>query len=404
MSAAEVRLGVCDSGCSPQDLASYFAPIHEPSMAAQRKLRGEGEREWVAFTETSGTSVAALQQFLHHSGFFPFGKIDGICGYRTTGSIRLFQEYVRTVENDASIGPPDGVVGELTSAHIARWTRDRLSADWTRFSAAAPTPEYARWMRLLAAVKTRYLAAPPTLIREVSEHRGRSDSVKVADWSFDPSRIHLIGIRRDEAKPGKRENDDVFVLLIDGVVFKFFGTTDPGKSSNDAGAPFLVPGQHKYRFGWHKMTEMNRVYRALKPATNGVLVIRDGNRDDALTDADLSGQLEVNASINVHWGGRGTSNWSEGCLVICGRGYQNHNDQAIDCAEFAGASYANLATRQNGVYVTKGAYSVLVDLITAFSRDVHAADFMLLYERDLDLEPEIGAAAAAATLRTLRFE
>jgi hypothetical protein len=373
-------------------------------MAAQRKLRGEGESEWVAFTEAPGTAVAALQTFLQTGGFFPFGKIDGICGYRTTGSIRLFQEYVRTVEGDSSVGPPDGVVGALTSAHIERWARTGLRADWTQFSGAQPAPEYARWMRLLAAVKERYLRAPPTLIREVSRHAGRSDTVKVADWSFDPGRIHLIGIRRDEAKPGKRDNDDVFVLLIDGVVFKFFGTTDPGKTSHDAGAPFLVPGQHKYRFGWHKMTELKRVYRALKPAAHGVLVIRDGDRDDALTDADLPGKLEVNASINVHWGGRGTSNWSEGCQVVCGRGYQNHNGQAVDCAAFAAATYANLATRRNGVYVTKGAYSVLVDLITAFSSDIHAADYMLLYERDLELEPEIGAAAAAAMLRTLKFE
>jgi hypothetical protein len=162
-----------------------------------------------------------------------------------------------------------------------------------------------------------------------------------------------------------------------------------------------VPGQHKYRFGWHKMTAMKRVYRARKPATAGVLVIRDGNRDDAFTDADLTGKLEANASINVHWGGKGTSNWSEGCQVICGRGYVNHDDQAVDCLTFADSTYENLATRPNGVYVTKGAYSVLVDLVTAFSRDVHAADYMLLYERDLDLEPELGAAVAKNLLKTV---
>ena len=56
--------------------------------------------------------------------------------------------------------------------------------------------------------------------------------------------------------------------------------------------------------------------------------------------------------------------------------------------------YAELGTRVNGVYMTKGAYSVLVDLVTAFSSDVHAADYTLLYEQDLELEPAIGRGAA----------
>ena len=51
--------------------------------------------------------------------------------------------------------------------------------------------------------------------------------------------------------------------------------------------------------------------------------------------------------------------------------------------------------------MTKGAYSVLVDLVTAFSGDVHEVDYMLLYERDLDLEPAIGRGAAAAVLQAV---
>ena len=398
-----VELGLCDSGCVPSDLTRYFAPIHEPTMAGKAQLRGEGEGQWIPFTEVQGAAVRDVQTFLHDAGFFPFGKIDGICGYRTAGSIRLFQEYVRTVEKNASIGAPDGVVGPLTSPHIERWRRDGIRADWMQFSSANPTNEYAVWLRLLNAARARYLREPPTIMRKVSDFARRSDTLKVADWTFDPVHIHLIGIRRDEAKPGERINDDVFVLLIDGIVLKFFGTTDPGKTSNDAGGPFLVPGQHRYRFGWHKMTDMNRVYRALKPASVGVLVIRDGDRDAALTDADLAGDLEPNASINVHWGGRGTSNWSEGCQVICGRGYINHEGAAIDCGAFAATTYANLAQRVKGVYVTKGAYSVLVDFVAAFSSDIHAAHYTLLYERDLELEPELGLPAAKDILGALAF-
>jgi len=53
------------------------------------------------------------------------------------------------------------------------------------------------------------------------------------------------------------------------------------------------------------------------------------------------------------------------------------------------------------VYQTKGAYSVLVDLVTAFSGSVHAAKYTLLYERDLDLDPAIGSAAARDILREI---
>jgi hypothetical protein len=284
---------------------------------------------------------------------------------------------------------------------VDRWARDGLTASWTRVSSAAPTAEYSRWLDLLAAVKARYLREPTTLISETAAFGARSDTLKAADWTFDPARIQLIGIRREEAKPGPRANDDVFVLLINGVVFKFFGTTDPGKTSNASGAPFLVPGQHRYRFGWHKMSDMNRVYRALKPASVGVLVVRDGNRDEALTDADLTGRLEVNASINVHWGGVGNSNWSEGCQVVCGKAYINHEDDVVDCSAFAGRTYSDLATVVKGNYITKGAYSVLVDLVTAFSGDLHAADYMLIYERDLELAPQLGVAAAANVLKRL---
>ena len=389
-----ISLGTCDAGCAPAVPATYFAPLHEGGMTANPRFRGEQDGQWIGFTEQPGDEVRTLQQFLKDAGFFPFGKIDGICGYRTTGSLRLFQEYVRSVEKDASIGAADGLLGEKTQAHVQRWRAGKLKANWLATTSANPTAEYVLWMNLLGKVKERYRGNVPTLLQDVIEYTQPTDTVKPADWSFDPQRIHLVGVRRAEAQPGTRMNDDVYVLLINGVTFKFFGTTDPGKSSNASGAPFLVPGQHRYRFGWHKLSDMDHVYRALKPAGPGVLVIRDGDRDDALTEADLAGRLEANNSINVHWGGKGTSNWSEGCQVICGRGYINHERAVVDCSAFAASQYGQLGTRVGGVYLTKGAYSVLVDLVTAFSADVYAVDYMLLYERDLELEPALGAQAA----------
>lgn len=396
-----IRLGTRDSDDIPRDRADYFRHIHEASMLGKSALRGEKEGQWLGFVRSRGDDVAQLQTFLKHAGFFPFGKIDGLCGYRTTSSMRLFQEYVRTVEGDASIGSADGIFGKNSLKHVKRWQAQGLQADWTGFSGNNPHHEHANWIRLLNKAKAHYLANPTTLLQKVAAFAQASDTRKPADWTFDPASIHLVGVRRAEGEPGERKNDDVFVLLINGLVFKFYGTTDPGKSSHQRGAPFLVHGQHDYRFGWHKISNMKRVYRALKPASSGVLVIRDSNRDRALTQSDLAGRLERNISINVHWGGKGVSNWSQGCQVICGKGYINHNGDKIDCSQFAATFYPKLGQKVDGVYQSKGAYSVLVDLVTALSSDRHRVNYMLLYERDLDLDPSIGASATAAILRAI---
>src|SRR5581483_2765243 len=266
-------------------------------------------------------------------------------------------------------------------------------ADWTNFSGARPSPECAKWMNLLAEVRKKYQASPDAMTSLVNHYSKNSDTVKVADWNFDPDRIHLVGIRSHEAPAaGQQKFNDAFVLLIHGLVFKFHGTTDPGATSNTAGSPFLVTGQHHYRFGWHKLSDSHKVYHALKPATVGVLVIR--SKDLALTDADLAKGLECNNSINIHWGGEGlgaVGSWSEGCQVFVGRNYINHHEKLIDCSKFGAANYSTLGQRVGGVYQTRGAYTVLEDLVTAFSGDDKLVRYMLINEPDLALRPEIGA-------------
>jgi peptidoglycan hydrolase-like protein with peptidoglycan-binding domain len=69
--------------------------------------------------EKNELKVAEVQQILRDAEFFPNGKVDGICGYRTRSAIRLFQEYVRTIEKDESM-IPDGVVGPKSFAHLQR--------------------------------------------------------------------------------------------------------------------------------------------------------------------------------------------------------------------------------------------------------------------------------------------
>ncbi len=398
-----IKLGAYDAGCKPANLREYFDNIHESGMASKTQFRGERNDEWLGFSPSSGNQVASVQAFLKERGFFPFGRIDGLCGYRTFSSMRLFQEYVRSVEKDSSIGVPDGVFGRKSLKHMERWKDNALQTDWNHNSSTNAQPEYKRWMKLLANIKTHYLAEPTALLQRINAYNGSTDTLVVGNWAFDPGRIHLIGIRRDEAKPGKRKNDDVFILLINGIVFKFYGTTDPGKSSHHKGAPFLVNSQHRYRFGWHKQSNMQRVYRALKPRSTGVLIVRDGNRDFALTQADQEGELQNNNSINIHWGGQGVSNWSQGCQVVCGARYVNHHNEMIDCKHFAATTYSKLGKQdENNIYQTKGAYSVLVDLVTAFSGGEHALDYLLIYEDDLKIDPGFGA-DMAAKLRRVTF-
>jgi len=399
-----ITLGTYDSNVQPSALDEYIE--HAKKLTGvenwENKLRGEKDGEWAEFRPLSGSvmTVADAQRFFKDAGFFPFGKIDGICGYRTLSAIRLFQEYVRAVEGEAGIGAPDGQMGPKTIAHADRWRAKNQKVEWDGVSAANPSREYAEWMSLLRKIKEKYVAAPNAMLRKLNEDTQPSDTIKVSNWDFDPNKIHLIGVRRNETQieAGVRKFDDAFVLLIRGLAFKFLGSTDPGATENPDGFPFLTQGQHLYRFGWHKIGDLNRVFHALKPLSCGVLVVR--SKDIVLTDEDLARKLELNNTINVHWGGEGlfnVGNWSVGCQVIVGKGYIDHNDEVVNCSEYAATKYDQLGTKINGVYRTKGAYNVLTDLVAALSgadQDDNVVRYMLIYERDLALSPEIGAGKA----------
>ncbi|HEX5082758.1 MAG TPA: peptidoglycan-binding protein [Blastocatellia bacterium] len=408
-----ISLGTYDSDVSSSALEEYLEYANKLTGVAgmpnweKDKLRGEKDGEWTPLRELgeSAMTVAEAQSFLKDAGIFPFGKVDGICGYRTLSAIRLFQEYVRTVEGDAGIGAPDGIMGPKTIAHANRWRARNQKAEWAGVSAAATSRQYAKWMSLLHKVKEKYVASPNAMLRKVNDYAQSSDTIKVSNWDFDPNRIHLIGVRRNETelKAGQRQFDDVFILLIRGLAFKFLGSTDPGATENPEGFPFLTQGQHLYRFGWHKISDLNRVFQALKPLGRGVLVVR--SKDNILTDADLVKPLEPNNTINIHWGGEGLFNvgaWSVGCQVIVGKGYINHDDDLINCSEYAATKYTQIGTKSDkGVYQTKGAYNVLTDLVAALSgagENDNIVRYMLIYERDLALNPEIGADNASRTV------
>lgn len=409
-----IKLGVHDPEVTTSAIKGYFSKISKMLNAEldapPQHLRGEQVGQFVPFSplRNSAMKVAEVQRFLESAGFFRDAVIDGICGYRTQSAIRLFQEYTRVFHPETLRDYPDGQFGPNSTAAVRRWIEKGLTADWNKVSSAAPTEEFSRWLQLLARFKEESLVDPVPLLRKASARKGKSATIKPEAWSLEPNRIHLIGIRYDADRDRTtRTFDDLFVLLLNGLVFKFRGSTDPGATQNKAGAPFLVPGQHQYQFGWHSLSSSpNKAYHALRPLDPGVLIMRT-NGSISEEAKKPSSVVENNHTINIHWGGAGrgpVKNWSEGCQVITGDGYINHHHSYIDCSPFSAPTNGVLGRRVGGVLKIKGAYSVLTDLVTALSGgspDNRTVLYTLLYHHHLRLVPELTeiVSASSALLR-----
>jgi len=376
-----IKLGCVDADVADADCDVFVTALEEITRVPLADV-ADGLDKWrmdrrPAVDDTAMT-VSHVQQALRQLGFFPGGEVDGICGYRTQAAIRLFQEYVRTMDGQPSV-IPDGIYGPQTHSHLVRWLQGGHKANWS------PKPgEYDTWLGFLREVQASYVQRPGRVTRMVNDFRGTSDTRRPAEWITDgPGHIHLIGVRREEFS-GKF--DDIFILLIKGLVFKFQGSTEPGASSNPKGPPYLVPGQHDYHFGWHR-----RTYLALRPRSAGTLIIRAGD-DRRLTEDDLARGLEANPTINIHWGGRGMSRnvntWSEGCQVINGEVYINPAGQLVSCGRFA-AIFSSDPTKTASK--TRGAYTLISDLVTALSGDMpsNTVHYTMVTEEDLNLVPTI---------------
>lgn len=380
-----IQLGTFDTLVTPADRQAYLRQAAAISGAAGNEAaEGSDKLSFSLFApEPKQTmTVSDMQAALAAIGFFPGGKVDGICGYRTRAALRLFQEYVRSVEKLACV--PDGRFGPESEGHLQRWTSGGVVSTWTsameqwRAGTLAQT-EYTDWLSLLRNVKEKYVASPTPMLALVNAFAGKTDTRKVADWDFAPDAIHLVGVRRSEKV---NRFDDLFVLLIKGLVFKFQGSTDPGATSHPLGAPFLVQGQHDYHFGWHKNQHL-----ALRPSVRGVLVVR--SRDDFRLDAaDVNKGLESNETIHIHWGGRGLTlevkSWSEGCQVINGSAYIGPGNERVDCSSFVAINNGEVASNPSK---TRGAYNLLADLVLGLGNDVagNAVRYTLLMEEDLAL-------------------
>jgi hypothetical protein len=395
-----IQLGSYDEGVSALDRDAYLQAA--TAASGLRGDRAEAGSDFLTFAPfkpeaSQPMTVAELQQALVALGFFSGGRVDGICGYRTRSAIRLFQEYVRSVEKIPCV--PDGRFGPATREHVQRWLSAGQRPAWETAIAAwkngrIADTEYAAWLSLLASVKAKYLAQPGEMLRLVNTFTKATDTRKMADWDFSPDAIHLVGIRRSV-----RTNrfDDLFVLLIKGLVFKFQGSTDPGATTNPLGAPFLVLGQHEFHFGWHKSQQL-----ALRPSEQGVLVVRSKG-DFRLDQADVQKGLESNATIHIHWGGKGltasVNNWSEGCQVITGSAYIGADGERVDCSSFVALNNGEVAAN---AAKTRGAYNVIVDLVLGLGSDLpgNTIRYTLIGDEDL----AVGASAQLVTARQSGME
>lgn len=348
---------------------AFLRDYHHPAaFPGEVRFRDDVRKRWYGWKGVAGTPVRALTATLQALGFMPYAAHDGIFGYVTQAAVRLFQEYVRTVEPPDPGGPacwPDGVVGPATRYYVDRWFAANRQCRW---ASTGPTADFSRWHTWLAAAAAYYRARPNGMMQRVADAATGSDSLPPAAWSFEPRVPHLIGLRRGG---GELPADDLFVLLINGRSFYFGGSTDSrGRAGREA---YLCEGQHHYRFSWHNIgaARRERVYRAARPAGGGVLVTRDVHGDDALTDRNRRDGFDPrpNPTINIHWNGAGRGNWSAGCQVVNGAGYLNDADVAVSCAAYAAYGERDRGRRRSadGPRLTMGAYTVLSDLLLCYT-------------------------------------
>ncbi|MFK7891053.1 MAG: peptidoglycan-binding protein [Granulosicoccus sp.] len=396
-----IRLGSIDNNVNDSALNALLAEMSRiAGNTTPGLLSDKGRLSFRRIDKETVLTVSGIQELLRSCGFFPGGRVDGICGYRTRAAIRLFQEYVRSVENRPCT--PDGIAGPKTMAELLRWKQADLKADWLPLlrnweTKNSSQSEFSAWLDYLNEVKAHHQRQPSPMLAKVNEFAGQSDTYPVSQWHFSDRDIHLIGVRTGEEQTN-RKFDDVLILLLKGLVFKFQGSTDPGSTKHPRGAPFLVQGQHDYRIGLHQGK-----YHALRPLhydSHGVLVLRAKNGVQLGRD-DLKSELEVNGTINIHWGGKGVgrrvNRWSEGCQVITGSGYQRHTGELVDCSDYVGIN--NTEVKSRGKSKTRGAYNVLADLIVAMSSDMPSpglVKYMLLSEDDLSIRSDISTIVASS--------
>ncbi|MEM9916573.1 MAG: peptidoglycan-binding domain-containing protein [Bacteroidota bacterium] len=379
-SSPTLVLGHYDSG-KTFDKKAYLSKYHSQMAVASsykdEQFKDEQYDKWRPFISVEGNYVETLQRFLHQSGFMPNHQPDGIFGYETLAGVRLFQEYMRTFKGKANM-MPDGLAGKNTFGAMLEWQQQNLGiCEW---AAGTPTPEYTKWLKLLSDRKAHFLHNPSAIFSCRENYTHNTDTRKIAEWEVSSDAVHLIGIRRNQGNgyAANLRDDDFFVFLINGMAFKFFGSTAPNPKLANSHMPFLLEGQHHYHYSWHHLSDAHQVYKAWKPFSSGVLVIRETAAQESKDIINNATQMQSlldhqpNLSINIHWSGKGSYNFSAGCQVIGGSSYVNNQGQLIDDGYLAAKNKGELHKVTDKHYSgqkTKGAYNMLIDLFLNYTPD-----------------------------------
>ncbi len=394
--APTLLLGNYDTGKLPNK-RTYLQKAHATMAEALKdKLQFKDERfgVWRDFVVVEGQHVKNLQTFLYEAGFMPHFTPDGIFGYETLAGVRLFQEYMRIFKGNNSI--PDGIPGHGTYAMIMEWQNQNYGVcEWAD---ATPSDEYNQWIDLLSKRKTHFQNNPSAILSSSESYGPASDTRKIADWDTSPSTVHLIGVRRNQAKNyiASSEDKDFFVLLINGKVFHFLGSTVPNpkyveaytdSSHTTKNYPFLLEGQHHYRLGWHQRSREDKTYKAWRPAGHGVIVYRQSAKFTEPNVADNFQRLkngldhQPNPTINLHWSGRGSTSFSGGCQVIGGASYINDQGVLVDDGVLAARNIKDIS---KATHRTKAAYDMLIDLFMNYApNSFDTIAYSLLREAEL---------------------
>jgi len=350
-----LALGLMDAGLTLPD--GWFDRQHEGGMSRDR-FRRLANGSWVAPRVVGeGAEVAALQRTLGALGLYPLDRVDGVFGYRTRSAVRLLQLFARSHPELPNPGAPDGVVGKGTQALLDALAGASPEAIWPE-----QDPDlHARARGLLSAAKD---ACSADSAWQALLARGAPDTLPSDQWSTDLAEMHVIGLRRpappdDEDELWNTSNTDLFLVLARERLWVLFGNTEPSRNQTDRSDPArLVRGQHRYRYGWHKLSDGGKCsYLALRPWSSGVLVGRTASYER------IPSRTGISSTINLHWSGEGRTNWSAGCQVVAGRAFLDPRGQAVSCEDFDAAGYSALIDQ--GQAQTQGAYNLVPDLFLA---------------------------------------
>ena len=219
------------------------------------------------------------------------------------------------------------------------------------------------WLKRLKTLKVRLQEQPGPEHTMVTEFGTASDTRKLADWNFDkPGEAHLIAIRKLPLIPrvfDARKDDALFVLLVDGKSYVFYGFTGhfdatlEGSSRDRNKTGFIAEGQHKYRI------ENSGSERLLIPYEDGVLLFQDRDKNRELSARDIRAGLypEPIESANILWHPVGNNNTLTGIQFISEGSYMDPYDEIVSNAAIANA--AGGATNS----VSVNAYDTFVDRI-----------------------------------------